>query len=166
MNIFFNELILADCLKAPTHWLVSNCRAIHAGICTDDPMENTILVFNQNSSWHVVNAQQSFFYSYLFTCIILFQVFILNKIKTINSNRGYKEICTKYLTKHLHMAEWAWHNKSGPVSWVTDVCSLPMVSGTEIHGLQQCSVSALRGACVHAQAAARQTWLRWWMDNQ
>lgn len=52
---FFNELTLADCLKAPKQFslaskqLQSNtCR--HLSLCTDDPMENTTLVFNQNSS--------------------------------------------------------------------------------------------------------------------
>lgn len=61
----------------------------------------------------------------------------------------------KYLSKGLHMAELAWHNKSAPVSWVTVVCSLP--TGTEIPELQQCVCS--EGCVCMAQPAARHTWL-------
>lgn len=169
----FNELAMADYLKAPKQFSLASkhlqgntCR--HLSLCIDDPMENTILVFNQNTNWYTVNAQQNVLqllvYPYHFIASSLSFVWSLNKIKIINSNRGYKEICKKYLTKSLHMAELAWHNKSVPVSRVTDVCSLPTVTGRWNPRAAAACLQWGEYVC-RAQAAARQTGLRWWMDN-
>lgn len=87
---------------------------------------------------------------YLYHFIASF-VWSLNKIKIINSSRGYKEICIKYLTKHQHMAELSWHNKSTPVlGWLMFApCPLGLKS-------MSCSrVSAVRGGCVHGTACCQ-----------